>query len=171
MENRGPNTKTVIASIEVFTLDRDHPDYLSDPVAAHLVGDPVFFYGDCIPAETAAFIQRQRVRFPIQPILVTEFGHWSDSDGGGEPYQVQTADETLDGLFPFAAVHPEGNTTSGPLCGVTWWGQFNWYRVQEPHKQTMGLMHMDRVTVKPVYSTLRERYRPYFDMCGLGEAV
>jgi len=129
------------------------------------------FYGDCIPAETAAFVQRQWDRFPDQPILATEFGYWSGSDGSSEPYQVQVAGETLDGLFPFAAVDPEGNTTAGPLSGVTWWCQFNWYRIQEPHNQTMGLLHMDRVISKPVHSTLVERYRPYFDMGGLGEPV
>lgn len=125
------------------------------------------FYGDDINSESMDFIQGQFDRNPDQPIIVSEFGYWG-GDQNEYDRQVEVADESLDGFFPFAALDTNGEPTDGPLAAVTWWCQFNWYRVQDPHIQKMGIMHMDRVTAKPVHQTLVDRYQPYFEMGGLG---
>ncbi|NLH47207.1 MAG: glycoside hydrolase family 2 [Myxococcales bacterium] len=129
------------------------------------------FYGDDPTVESAAFLRQQHEKYPEIPLLVTEFGYWSNTDGGAEADQVVIARQTLAGLLPLAAVNKNGHTTAGYLAAATWWCQFNWYRVQDPHNQTMGLMHQDRVTAKPVYGTLKELYAPYFAMGGLGEEM
>jgi len=127
------------------------------------------FYGEDIVAESQAFLQRQHERFPDIPLLVCEYGYWSNDDGSGEARQVEVANQSLDAFYQFAAVDPAGLTQDGPLCAVIWWCQFNWYRIEEGHNQTMGLMHMDRETDKPVHQTVMDRYQPYFEMGGLGE--
>jgi beta-galactosidase len=125
------------------------------------------FYGEDITAETRAFLLEQHARMPDKPILVCEYGYWSGSDGGQEAEQVRVAEETLDAMLPLAAVDETGAVTDGFLAGVTWWCQFNWYRVQTPRIQSMGITRMDRETHKPVRATLVDRYAPYFSMGGL----
>ncbi len=125
------------------------------------------FYGQDITAETRAFLLEQHARMPDKPILVCEYGYWSGSGGSEEPEQVRVANETLDAMLPLAAVDETGAVTDGFLAGVTWWCQFNWYRVQTPRIQSMGITRMDRETHKPVRTTLVDRYAPYFNMGGL----
>jgi len=129
------------------------------------------FYGEHITVETANFLLNQHERHPNKPIIACEFGYWSNSDDSETARQVEVADETLDAFLPLAAVDADGNNTDGFLAGVTWWCQFNWYRVDPAHIQSMGIMHMDRAAEKPVRQTLIDRYRPYFAMGGLGEPV
>jgi beta-glucuronidase len=130
------------------------------------------FYGEDITAETLDFLQRQHDRFPGQPLLACEYGYWSGDNDAEAARQVEVADLTLDAFEQLAAVDPQGQTTDGPLCAATWWCQFNWYRVsEEGHTQSMGLMHMDRETEKPVHQTVTDRYQPYFAMGGLGPSV
>ncbi len=129
------------------------------------------FYGEDIAAETTRFLLDQHERHPNKPIIACEFGYWSNSDDSETARQVEVAEETLDAFLPLAAVDADGDNTDGFLAGVTWWCQFNWYRVDSAHIQSMGIMHMDRETDKPVRQTLIDRYRPYFEMGGLGEPV
>ena len=129
------------------------------------------FYGNDITSESAQFLKSQHERFPNKPILVCEYGYWSGSDGSEEGQQIDIANQSLDAFYQFAAVDMDGNNTDGFVSAVTWWCQFNYYRVQAPHIQTMGIMHMDRITLKPIRDNLKERYRPYFEMGGLGEFI
>jgi beta-glucuronidase len=129
------------------------------------------FYGEDITGETRAFLDERRAKHPDTPIIACEYGYWSGDDGAEEARQAEVAEKTLDAFLPLAAVDAAGQATGGYLAAVTWWCQFNWYRVQEPHNQTMGLMHMDRVTAKPVHAVVKARYAPYFLTGGLADPV
>ncbi|MCZ7584614.1 MAG: glycoside hydrolase family 2 [Deltaproteobacteria bacterium] len=151
------------------------------PVTGHTVDDvdvigwntyyDVFYGGDAT-GETAGFLQWQHAIHPDTPMIVTEFGQWAGDDAGDQQKQVDIAEDTLAGIFPFAAVDDTATTfEEGFVAGVSWWCQFNWYRVQDPHVQSMGTMSMDRITEKPVRQTLADLYEPYFNSGGLGEAL
>lgn len=129
------------------------------------------FYGENIREETTRFLLDQHARHPDKPIIACEYGYWSGGDDGETARQVEVAEQTLDAFMPLAAVDENGENTDGFLAGVTWWCQFNWYRVDPAHIQSMGIMHMDRETDKPVRRTLIDRYGPHFEMGGLGEPV
>jgi len=126
------------------------------------------FYGDDIAGETADFLERQHQRYPDIPIIATEYGYWSSDK---DLTQTEVVDQTLEGMLPYAAVDPDAITTEGFLAGVTYWCQFNWYRVQDPHVQKMGIMLMDRETPKAAYPTLVDHYAPYFNSGGLGDEI
>ena len=127
------------------------------------------FYGSLITQETMKFLQDQHELYPDRPIIACEFGTWPGSKGRGEMDQVIVARETLDGLLPLAAVNEQGNATDGFLASAVWWCQFNWYRVdREDPVQSMGVTMMDRTTHKETRDVLKEIYKPYFDMGGLG---
>ncbi len=127
------------------------------------------FYGSLITQETMKFLQDQHELYPEKPIIACEFGTWPGSKGRGEMDQVIVARETLDGLLPLAAVNEQGNATDGFLASAVWWCQFNWYRVdREAPVQSMGVTMMDRTTHKETRDVLKEIYKPYFDMGGLG---
>jgi len=49
----------------------------------------------------------------------------------------------------------------------TWWCVFDWYQYRVGGWQTMGLYTMDRQNAKPVASTLRNSYAPYFNNEGV----
>ena len=126
-------------------------------------------YGSLITQETMKFLQDQHELYPDKPIIACEFGTWPGSEGRGEMDQVIVARETLDGLLPLAAVDEHGNATDGFLAATVWWCQFNWYRVdREAPIQSMGVTMMDRTTNKEARDVLKEIYKPYFDMGGLG---
>ena len=128
------------------------------------------FYGSLITQETMKFLQDQHELYPDKPIIACEFGTWPGLKGRGEMDQVIVARETLDGLLPLAAVDGQGNTTDGFLAATVWWCQFNWYRVdREAPVQSMGVTMMDRTTNKEARDVLKEIYKPYFDMGGLGK--
>jgi beta-galactosidase len=127
------------------------------------------FYGSLITQETMKFLQDQHELYPDKPIIACEFGTWPGSKGRGEMDQVIVARETLDGLLPLAAVDAQGNATDGFLASAVWWCQFNWYRVdREAPVQNMGVTKMDRTTNKEARDVLKEIYKPYYDMGGLG---
>lgn len=58
----------------------------------------------------------------------------------------------------------------GYLMAMTWWCAFDWYRMTEAF-QSMGLLHMDRVTEKPVTPVLKAAYLPYFKSGGIATEV
>ncbi len=129
------------------------------------------FYDDDIVRDSQDFLYWQNNVYPSQPIIVTEYGYWSGSDDGEAADQLDITSKDLDAFLPLAAVDENGEATGGFLAAVAYWCQFNWYRVQDPHIQSMGLMHMDRETAKPAHGEVLERYQPYFDMGGLADPV
>lgn len=58
----------------------------------------------------------------------------------------------------------------GYLMATTWWCAFDWYRMTEGF-QSMGVLHMDRVTEKPVTPVLKAAYLPYFTAGGITTEV
>jgi hypothetical protein len=74
-----------------------------------------------------------------------------------------------------AALDEQGNVNpNGNLTATTWFCVFNWFTKNglpefvAPYLQTMGLIHMDRVSWKPVAQVLADAYEPYFAFGGLG---
>jgi beta-glucuronidase len=108
---------------------------------------------------------------PQKPILNTEFGYWSSENGSTAGEQVRIFNDTFQALKQRAAMDSLGNfDCCGYLMAVTWWCAFDWYRMTEGF-QSMGLLHMDRITEKQVTPVLRAAYLPYFQTGGITTGV
>ena len=125
------------------------------------------FYGKAAYTETKYFLVDANLYHPQKPILNTEFGYWSSENGSTAGTQVQIFRDTFQALKQRAAMDSLGNyDCCGYLMAVTWWCAFDWYRMTEGF-QSMGLLHMDRVTEKQVTPVLRAAYLPYFKSGGV----
>jgi beta-glucuronidase len=128
------------------------------------------FHGGEYYAGTRDFLDRAHAAFPDRPILVTEFGFWSDPSDGLVQEQVQVFDDTFRAIEERKAVDSNGSTISdGFVMAATWWTAFNWYTQGGSNLQTMGISHMDRSTHKPVHAAMQSRYASYYTMGGLAK--
>jgi beta-glucuronidase len=132
------------------------------------------FYGEDAYAETRDWIGLHREAFPDLPIVSTEFGSWASSEEE-YPEQVATATETFRAFAETAALARDGTVNEGgAVAGCIWFTAFDWYTKNglpefvAPYLQSMGLIHMDRVTWKPAAFALSDAYAPYRRMGGLG---
>ena len=121
----------------------------------------VFYGGRNYEEETSLFLQAAHQAYPDKPLLNTEYGIWSRGGGSSVYRQV----DLLESIWPaFTSVSnwdADGNVNpDGYLGGVTWWAMFDWYTAHT-FVQTMGLMEMDRETVKPVAVELQKAYEPW----------
>jgi len=119
------------------------------------------FYGEDYANDTTAFLQAAHEAFPDKPLLNTEYGMWSKGGGSSTFRQV----DLFEAMWPtFTAVSTwdtDGSPNpNGYLAGITWWAMFDWYTAHT-YVQTMGLMGMDRETVKPVATELQAAYEPW----------
>jgi len=129
------------------------------------------FYGKEAYNETKYFLVDANLAHPRKPILNTEYGYWSSENGSTANAQVKFFNDTFRALKQRAAIDSLGNADCcGYLMATTWWCAFDWYRMTEGY-QSMGLLHMDRVTEKQITPVLRAAYLPYFKTGGLGTAV
>lgn len=129
------------------------------------------FYGDAAYNGTKYFLVDANLAHPTKPILNTEFGYWSSENGATAAYQTRIFSDTFRALKQRAVMDSLGNyDCCGYLMAMTWWCAFDWYRMTDGF-QSMGLLHMDRVTEKPVASVLKTAYRTYFERGGLMTAV
>jgi beta-glucuronidase len=120
------------------------------------------FHGGTYEASTRAFLEAAHTSFPEKPILVTEFGYWSNPDDRLAEEQVTVLEETFRAFEDHLAVERVGSSSpDGYVAATTWWTAFNWYTQGGSRLQTMGLSHMDRETHKPVRAALQARYAPY----------
>lgn len=133
------------------------------------------FYGEDYYQDTLAFILENQSLRPAYPIVATEFGIWSQSDGSNEAGQVTVFNETFKAFTETAALDAEGNVNpDGHLSATTWFCVFDWFTKNglpeflAPFHQSMGLIHMDRRTWKPVALALQSAYAPYAAFGGLG---
>ncbi len=133
------------------------------------------FYGKDMYADTKKFIQEHQQQFPELPIIDTEFGTGSQADDSDAQKQVDVVNGTWPALAEMGSLDAQGNVNpNGQLAATTWFTVFNWFTKNglpnfiAPYLQSMGLMHMDRTTRKPVFDTLAAVYKPYADFGGLG---
>lgn len=99
--------------------------------------------------------------FPNKPVLITEFGNWSNPDNSRVAEQELTFTETFKAFKEFAVRTIDGLINSnGFIIGCIWWNAFNWY-TPITGLQTMGAIHMDRTTFKPVAYKIADEYRNY----------
>ena len=104
------------------------------------------FYGQDYYEDTSVALDTLHEFMPDKPILITEFGIWSEQDLSNSTNQVEVAMDTYD-----AAKEKDF------VCGVTWWCAFNWHTmISEP--QTMGVIGWQRKVFKPVYYVLQRLY-------------
>lgn len=126
------------------------------------------FYGKDYYSGTVSFILNAKNSYPNKPILDTEFGYWSSEDSSTINDQSTVFNETFRAFKFFSAVSQDGKENlNGPLMACTWWCVFDWYQYRVGGWQTMGLYTMDRQNAKPVASTLRNSYAPYFNNEGV----
>jgi len=128
------------------------------------------FHGGEYYAGTRGFLERAHATFPDKPILITEFGFWSNPNDDLVQEQVQVFDNTFRAIEEHKAVDSDGNVVrDGFVMAATWWTAFNWYTQGGSNLQTMGISHMDRSTHKPVRAAMQSRYAPYYTMGGLAQ--
>ncbi|MCB1153924.1 glycoside hydrolase family 2 [bacterium] len=125
--------------------------------------------------DVEGFLDTHRETYPDYPIVATEFGLWSNSDDSNSQEQEDAFTNTWPYFASYAALDTEGNVNDdGVLAATSWWCAFNWFTKNGlpefigPFAQTMGLIHQDRTTWKPVASVLAEAYQAYADFGGLG---
>lgn len=117
---------------------------------------------------TFSFLNNAKNNFPSKPIIATEFGYWSSENNSTTANQTFIFDETFRAFKLHAPYNEAGNLQSyGNLFGVTWWALFDWYQYRTGGWQTMGLMSMDRKTLKPVANTLKINYLPFYSKEGI----
>lgn len=133
------------------------------------------FYGDDMYQDTVDFLTEAMATNPEHPIISTEYGIWSEADDSDVQNQIDVFDGTWSAFVEMAALDDQGNVNpNGNLSATTWFCVFNWFTKNglpnfvAPYLQTMGLIHMDRETYKPVAQVLADAYEPYFDFGGLG---
>ena len=104
------------------------------------------FYGKDYFSDTLRAMNKYHKLFPSMPILITEFGIWSEQDLSNAFNQMEVASDTFSAYKKCDFV-----------CGTAWWTAFNWHTmITEP--QTMGLVTWDRKYFKPVFFTLQRIY-------------
>ncbi|MGM0881362.1 MAG: S-layer homology domain-containing protein [Bacillota bacterium] len=139
-------------------------------VAADVVGMTMYygiFYGQNPDLETRESIQDLHAMFPDKPIIATEYGYWSTENDALQTKQTQMFNATFNAFAGLAVRNEDGSINpDGIFSGAAWWTAFNWYsgvnaNSDAGHEQTMGLLHMDRVTKKQVTDILAERYGRY----------
>lgn len=129
------------------------------------------FHGNTAYTGTKYFLVDANLAFPQKPVINTEFGYWSTENGSTAPAQVEIFNDTFHALKQRAAMDSTGNVDCcGYLMATTWWCAFDWYRMTEGF-QSMGVLHMDRVTEKPVAPVLKLAYLAYFKAGGITTEV
>jgi beta-glucuronidase len=153
--------------------DRPGPDDPSQAVCDYAGWTMYFgvFHGNTAYTGTKYFLVDANLAFPQKPIVNTEYGYWSSENGSTAGEQVEIFNDTFRALKQRAAMDSLGNyDCCGYLMAMTWWCAFDWYRMTEGF-QSMGLLHMDRTTEKPVTPLLRAAYLPYFKAGGITTEV
>ncbi len=117
---------------------------------------------------TFNFLNNAKMNFPDMPIIATEFGYWSSENNSTINSQTYIFDETFKAFKLHAPYNEAGNIQSfGNLSGVTWWALYDWYQYRTGGWQTMGLISMDRKTIKPVANSLKNAYLPFYSKEGI----
>ena len=123
-------------------LDKTH-------MACDVVGVTMYygvFYGKKYYEDTLKALEALHAAFPTKPIIITEYGTWSNVDQSLVTEQIILAKESLKAFYEKPYV-----------CGVVWWAMFDWFsHITGP--QTMGTVWRNRDNFKPVYYCLQNLY-------------
>ncbi|TCW32615.1 Ig-like protein group 2 [Thermohydrogenium kirishiense] len=119
------------------------------------------FYGSNAYNDTIDTLTKMHNKFPDKPIIVTEYGYWSSDDDSTAMKQYEIFNSTFNAFAKLSNVKEDGTPNQdGFLSGAAWWCAFDWY-TEITKTQTMGLLHMDRLTPKLLTSIFAERYNRY----------
>jgi putative cell wall-binding protein len=111
---------------------------------------------------TIDVLTQMHKKFPNKPILATEYGYWSSDGDTSITKQYEIFNATFNAFTKLANAKADGTENEdGFISGGAWWCAFNWY-TEITKTQTMGLIHMDRITPKePLTSIFAEKYNRY----------
>ncbi|MDN4523008.1 glycoside hydrolase family 2 protein [Fictibacillus fluitans] len=110
------------------------------------------FHGSTPYEGTRDFLENAHRNWPDKPILNTEYGIWSNADKSFIKKQVEIYRDVQHALLEKATVSPSGQVNeNGYVAGMDYWTAFDWYVNHNQFYQTMGMLHMDRTTEKPLY--------------------
>lgn len=110
------------------------------------------FHGSTPYEGTRDFLEKAHQNWPQKPILNTEYGIWSNADESFIEKQVEIYQDVQHALLEKATVSPNGQVNeNGYVAGMDYWTAFDWYVNHNQFYQTMGMLHMDRKTEKPLY--------------------
>lgn len=110
------------------------------------------FHGSTPYEGTKNFIEKAHQAWPNKPIMNTEYGIWSNADKSFIEKQVEIYNDVQLALVEKATVTPDGKVNpNGYLATIDYWTAFDWYVNHNEFYQTMGMLHMDRKTRKPLY--------------------
>ncbi len=99
---------------------------------------------------------------PGKPIFDTEFGMWSEPNNSNGGHQLYVFNETFAAYKLYATRSENGHLSdNGFVSGCTWWAAFNWYTSHNTLVQSMGVLHMDRSSTKPITGTLAAEFAKY----------
>jgi len=128
----------------------------------------IFYGSNNYYSGTGGFLAQAKINIPGKPIMDSEFGYWSSENGSSISKQVTVFNETVRACKLFSTISEYGKfNPTGMLNGITWWCIFDWYTAgQMSGYQSMGLISMDRKTLKPVGETLKNAYKPFYDFGG-----
>ena len=126
------------------------------------------FYGTNYYAGTSSFLAQAKTNNPGKPVMDSEFGYWSSENGSSASKQVTVFNETYKAFKFFSTINEFGKyNANGILNGITWWCIFDWYTAGLKNGfQSMGLYSMNRTILKPVGETLKNAYKPYYNIGG-----
>lgn len=113
----------------------------------------VFYGGSLNERLVARELARAHRADPAKPILVLEFGYWSDSPGG-EAYQAYVARTS------YAAMRPVLDTNRGGYLGAAVWWSLDDYWTERPNigVENFGLFRPDG-SLRPAGRALQNAYR------------
>lgn len=110
------------------------------------------FHGSTPYEGTKDFIEKAHQVWPNKPIMNTEYGIWSNADKSFIEKQVEIYNDVQLALLEKATVTPDGEVNpNGYVATIDYWTAFDWYVNHNEFYQTMGMLHMDRKTRKPLY--------------------
>lgn len=113
------------------------------------------FHGSTPYEGTARFLDKAHATWPDKPILNTEFGYWTREDDSEADKQLAIYESTLRALLERSVSVPGGK---GYVVGINFWIMYNWYVNHNKWIDTFGICHMDRQTLKPVASRIKQDY-------------
>lgn len=118
------------------------------------------FHGSTPYEGTKAFIEKAHKAWPSKPIINTEYGLWSNADKSFIEKQVNVYEDVQLALIEKATVTPEGEVNNkGYVAAIDYWTAFDWYVNHNEFYQTMGMLHMDRETKKPLFNRFVEDHK------------